>query len=119
MKRLLFAALLALTPLAASGQQGHQHHGPARASTADSPAVAAYKAANDKMHRDMDVKWTGNADRDFVLAMIPHHQGAVDMAKIVLAHGRDPAIRKLAEEVVKAQETEIGFMRDWLAKQGR
>ena len=109
--------LTALLPAAALAQHaGHGSHG---AAPAVNPAVAAYQAANEKMHRDMDVKWTGNADRDFVLAMIPHHQGAVDMAKIVLAHGKDPAIRKLAEEVVKAQETEIGFMRDWLAKQGR
>jgi uncharacterized protein (DUF305 family) len=48
--------------------------------------------------------------------MIPHHQGAIDMAKVVIANGKDPEIRKLAEGVVKAQEAEIKEMKDWLAK---
>ena len=58
-------------------------------------------------------------DVDFAAMMIPHHQGAIDMAKIVLAHGKDPAIRKLAEEVIAAQDTEIAMMRKWLASKGK
>jgi len=76
----------------------------------------AYAAANAKMHHDMNITFTGNSDVDFVKGMIPHHQGAIDMAKVVLAHGKDPAIRKLAEEVIKAQEAEIKMMTEWLAK---
>ena len=60
-------------------------------------------------------KITGDADVDFVNGMIPHHQGAIDMAKTVLATGKDPAIKKLAEGIVKAQESEIKLMQDWLA----
>ena len=82
----------------------------------DSPSTAGYTAAMDKMHKDMMIKYTGNADVDFVRGMIPHHQGAIDMAKVVIANGKDPAIRKLAEGVVKAQEAEIKQMQDWLAK---
>jgi len=67
----------------------------------------------------MDITFTGNADVDFVRGMIPHHQGAVDMARTVLAFGKDPQIRKLAEEVVKAQETEIAFMQEWLKKNAK
>ena len=83
---------------------------------AKSPATAGYKAAMDKMHKDMMLNYTGNADVDFVRGMIPHHQGAIDMAKVVIANGKDPEIRKLAENVVKAQEAEIKKMQDWLAK---
>jgi uncharacterized protein (DUF305 family) len=77
----------------------------------------AFRAVNDKMHRDMAIELTGNVDADFAKAMIAHHQGAIDMAKITIAFGKDPEIRKLAEEVVRAQEGEISLMRSWLAKQ--
>lgn len=74
--------------------------------------------ANDTMHRDMAIEYTGNADVDFLLGMIPHHQGAVDMARIVLAHGTDPEIRKLAEAVIAAQTVEIAWMQDRLRALG-
>ncbi|RWL48591.1 MAG: DUF305 domain-containing protein [Mesorhizobium sp.] len=83
---------------------------------AQGPATAGYEAAMKKMHKDMMIKYTGNADVDFVRGMIPHHQGAIDMAKVVIANGKDPEIRKLAEGVVAAQEAEIKQMQDWLAK---
>ncbi len=75
-------------------------------------------AANDRMHRDMAIEYTGNADVDFIKGMIPHHQGAVDMARIVLEHGSDPEVRDLAEAVIAAQEAEIKWMQDWLATNG-
>jgi uncharacterized protein (DUF305 family) len=81
-------------------------------------STQAFRAANAAMHRDMNIQFTGAADADFVKGMIPHHQGAIDMAKVVLEHGKDPEIRKLAEGVIAAQESEIKMMRDWLAKNG-
>jgi uncharacterized protein (DUF305 family) len=76
-------------------------------------------AANDKMHADMAIEFTGDADVDFIKGMIPHHEGAVDMARIVLEHGKDAEVRKLAEEIIAAQEKEIAWMRDWLARNGQ
>ena len=58
---------------------------------------------------------TGNADADFLAMMIPHHQGAVEMARLVLIHGRDPATRRLAEDIIAGQTVEIEAMRRRLA----
>jgi uncharacterized protein (DUF305 family) len=86
---------------------------------ADTASTKAFKAANDKMHAEMGITFSGNADVDFVKGMIPHHQGAVDMAKIVLQYGKDPALKKLAADIIKAQDQEIAFMKAWLAKNAK
>ena len=85
-----------------------------------SPAIAetstdAYTAAMNTMMGSMMIPYTGNADRDFIVGMVPHHQGAVDNAKIVLQYGTDPEVRKFAESVIAAQEAEIKWMNEWLA----
>jgi len=88
-------------------------------SESDSPSVRAFKEAHMKMMKEMDVQLTGNADVDFANAMIPHHQGAIDMARVQLAHGKDPEIRVLAERVIAEQEKEIAQMRGWLKKNAK
>ena len=83
------------------------------------PSSQAFNGIAAKMHQDMAITFTGNADVDFVKEMIPHHQGAVDMAKTVLAFGKDPEVKKVAEEIISAQEAEIAWMKEWLKKQGQ
>ena len=82
------------------------------------PSSMAVMEANARMHEMMTMEYTGDADVDFIKGMIPHHQGAVEMAKIVLEHGKDPEVRKLAEGIIAAQEAEIKWMEEWLAKNG-
>ena len=69
-------------------------------------------AGMDQMMRDMHTPgYSGNADADFLAMMIPHHEGAVEMARLVLIHGRDPLTRKLAEEIIASQVVEIEGMK--------
>ncbi len=118
---LFYSSALALLLVAPAGAQDHHSHGhtDTTATMSESPAVKAFEDANTKMHQDMAIDYTGDADVDFVRSMIPHHQGAIDMAKIQLEHGKDPEMRKLAEEVIAAQEAEIAHMREWLNQHGK
>jgi len=102
-----------------SMHQGHDMPSMDHGMMDNTASSKAFAEANARMHKDMAVPLTGNADVDFVQGMIPHHQGAIDMAKIVLEHGKDPEVRKLAEEVIAAQEGEIAMMKAWLARNGQ
>lgn len=80
------------------------------------PSTRAFKAADESMMKNMSGPFTGDTDSDFVSHMIPHHQGAVDMAEVELKHGKDPEMKRLAAKIVKAQKEEIAYMKKWQAK---
>ena len=84
---------------------------PAADGGAEAPFLAENDAAMKKMMSDMTVAPTGDVDADFVAMMVPHHQGAIDMAVAVLRHGRNPQIRRLAQEIIVTQQQEIAAMR--------
>jgi uncharacterized protein (DUF305 family) len=107
----LIMAMLSGAPVLA--QQDHRSHG---AQPSGGAVVDAFKQANERMHKDMAIEPTGDADVDFARGMIPHHQGAIDMARIQIEHGKDPEMRRLAQEVISAQEKEIAQLKDWLAR---
>jgi len=79
-------------------------------------STKAYKAAAMQMHKDMAVRYSGDADKDFAATMSAHHKGALEMAKIELKYGTDPQMRKLAEEILASDEKEIALMRAWQGK---
>ena len=81
----------------------------------DPAAVDSFRALMDeavaRMHAAMDVPYTGNADADFARMMIPHHQGAIDMALVELRLGKDERLKRLAQEIIVTQQQEIAVMR--------
>lgn len=138
------AAALAITAVAgvAYAQTSHQGHGSMPMSGAmpmghmdpaamqkmmqdmmpspnDPASTKDFKAADMQMMRNMHVPYTGNPDVDFRTHMIPHHQGAVEMAKVALKHAKDPETKRMAQKIIDDQEKEIAEMQDWLKKNGR
>ncbi len=115
---LVLAALPAVAQQHDMGDMPGMHHPPAPAAGAQTPSSREYQAEMARMHAAMAVPYTGDADRDFVAGMIPHHQGAIEMARTELRHGHDPVLRKLAQQIILAQDREIALMRRWQSGAG-
>ncbi len=106
----LFAAAPSVVMAQGAGNHAHGHDA----------AGQAFMDANGKMMDALaGMQPSGDGDKDFVLMMIPHHQGAIDMARIQLVYGTDPELRALAEKIIADQEKEIAEMQAWLSKQAQ
>ncbi len=118
--RLLFAAAVALTILGIGlVRAGIQSEALADSShQTDDSDWSELIASMDKMHMAMGaVKRSGDSDVDFVRLMLSHHQAAHDMAKTQILHGKDPRMRRLAQEIITDQQLEIELMQRWLKQQ--
>src|SRR5512133_3172734 len=80
------------------------------ASEEEAPFLAENEAAMTKMMAAMEITPSGDVDRDFVAMMVPHHQGAIDMALVELLYGRDEQFKRLAQEIIVTQQQEIAAM---------
>jgi|HubBroStandDraft_6_1064221.scaffolds.fasta_scaffold00378_24 uncharacterized protein (DUF305 family) len=114
---LRFGFLLILIPTVALAA-GRQETRPRADGAGPDSAWPELMASMEKMHAAMaNEESSGNADIDFVKLMLPHHQAAIEMAKVQLLHGTDPQMRRLAQEIVTDQQSEIQLMQLWLKHQ--
>ena len=105
------AWILAAGVLPAAAHDAAHHGHEAMPASAEAPFLQENDAAMSRMMNDMAVKPTGNVDRDFTEMMIPHHQGAIDMAQTYLRYGRNEQLRRIAQEIIVEQQQEIAAMR--------
>ena len=108
---LIMIAVAGTAALAADSGEQNKTHKVVAGPIVEAPFLSENAAAMNKMMSDMNVKPTGDVDADFVAVMIPHHQGAIDMAQAVLRFGKNEQIRRIAQEIVVEQQQEITAMR--------
>ncbi len=107
----IFLICISTFSLAAAPQGSH----PQSDSATANPEWSEFAASLDKMHAAMgSVEPSGESDTDFVRLMLPHHQAAIDMARTQLIYGKDPQMRRLAQEIITDQQSEIDMMQLWL-----
>ena len=120
MKYALFLTALTLPLAAATWAQSpthdHNMHGMKPTPAKASASTHELMQANTAMHNAMDITYTHDVDVDFLRGMIAHHQGAVDMANVQLKYGKDAQVKRLAQDIIRAQNLEIAWMQNWLAQ---
>ena len=104
------AAVLLLVSVSRA-QPPHRHEiSPPEGTPSAEAFTSLMMQATERMHKDMNIVPTGDPDRDFAAMMIPHHQGAIDMAKVELQFGKNPVLRRLAQGIIVEQLQEIEVM---------
>jgi uncharacterized protein (DUF305 family) len=112
----LLVLLLLVCSIASPARQGLLS---SRKEQTEGTAGLEMEQAMEKMHTKIAcIKPTGDNDADFVRFMLPHHQAALDMAKAELKYGKDPQMRRLAQEIITDQQSEIELMQLWLERRG-
>jgi uncharacterized protein (DUF305 family) len=109
--KLSVALLFVLLLLSISRAQTVHEHKSSTNSIEAGSFTSSMTQVMERMHKDMSIVPSGDPDRDFAAMMIPHHQGAVDMARIELQFGKDPVLRRLAQGIIVEQLQEIEVMR--------
>lgn len=84
----------------------------------DTDLTAVFRSASARMHDAMIRDFTGDPDVDFVMAMIPHYEGSIEMARIALKYGKDPQVRQLAEHIANDHRVELDAMLRWIESDG-
>ena len=115
-----FVAVVVLASAPARPQVQHQHEPSDQVDHSSAASAASFDEmmheAMTRMDSGMSIRHSGNPDRDFAAMMIPHHQGAIDMAKVELQFGRDPVLRRLAQGIIVEQQQEVELMRRQLQR---
>jgi hypothetical protein len=107
---------MALALFAGLGVLGMAQADSPRVQPTEAPFLAENRSAMDRMMTGMSIAPSGNVDRDFAAMMIPHHQGAIDMAQAELRHGHNEQLRRIAQEIIVEQQQEIVAMRNALGE---
>ncbi len=110
-RALVMTSVLAVCSASAFAQEAATHHHEAAPASEETPFLQENDTAMAKMMNDMAVKPTGDVNRDFVEMMIPHHQGAIDMAQAYLRYGSNEQLKRIAQEIIVDQQQEIAAMR--------
>lgn len=116
---LAVTAALAQQPASKPAMDPGMHMKMMQPTASDSASTKGYKESMMGMMQTMPMTFTGDADIDFMMQMKRHHQGAIAMAKVELANGKDAEAKKLATEIVAAQEKEIAMIDTWLKSKGK
>jgi uncharacterized protein (DUF305 family) len=115
-KVVAFVLIFSIGPVWPQSDHSSVHHSATKARNAPDVFEVQMDAGMTKMMEDMHAAGhSGNTDVDFLAMMIPHHEGAVEMARLALIYGNDPLTRRLAEEIIASQTSEIAAMKERLA----